>query len=594
MNLDRRLLRETRMATRSLLAVALCSWLAGVFLVGQAFTLSQVVAQVFLEGAMLRDLLGWLAGFVALAAARSALVWGGQVAAQHLAGVMKRELRIRFTKQLFVLGPAYVQGERTGELVTTALEGIEALDAYFGQYLPQLFNAALVPLTFLVLISPLDPISGVIMAVTAPLIPFFMVLIGSQAEQLTRRQWRALRYLSAHFLDVLQGLTTLKVLGRSVQQAEIIARISDEYRQRTMAVLRVTFLSALMLEMLATLGTAIVAVEVGLRLLYGSLSFQQAFFVLLLAPEFYMPLRTLGARFHAGVAGATAAQRIYQVLETSPASPSQVQHVEGVPTTTLVTPVIAERTSTPALIAHVPIRFVDVHFAYEDGTRPALRGVSFDLLPGQKAALVGPSGSGKSTVVQLLLRFIEPQQGNIYVGDMPLASIDPVRWRAQVAWVPQQPYLLNASVMDNIRLGRPNATIEEVIAAARLAHVDAFIRELPDGYDTLIGERGARLSGGQAQRIAIARAFLKDAPLLILDEATSSLDAHHEELVQASLAQLMHRRTVLVVAHRLTTTQDADVIWVLSGGRIVEHGCHTELLTRQGLYYRLVTAYGTM
>lgn len=588
MNLDRRLLRETRQSTPSLLAVALCCWLAGVLLVGQAWALSQVVARAFLEGATLHDVAIGLSAFAVCAVVRSALVWGGQIAAQHLAGTVKHSLRTRFAAQLVALGPAYAQGERSGELVTTALEGIEALDAYFGQYLPQLFHAALVPLTFLLLIAPLDPISGILMAVTAPLIPFFMVLIGSQAEQLTRRQWRTLRTMGAHFLDVLQGLTTLKILGRSAEQADTIARISDAYRQRTMAVLRVTFLSALMLEMLATLGTAIVAVEVGLRLLYGSLSFQQAFFVLLLAPEFYMPLRTLGARFHAGVAGATAAQRIYQVLEASPAVPQAATQ----PAASLSTLAPYER-ALPS-VAGVPIRFVEVHFAYEDGTRPALRGVSFDLLPGQKVALVGPSGSGKSTVVQLLLRFIEPQQGTIYVGDVPLTSLDPTWWRTQVAWVPQQPYLLNASIADNIRLGQPDATLEEVIAAARLAHADTFIREMPDGYDTLIGERGARLSGGQAQRIAIARAFLKDAPLLILDEATSSLDAHHEELLHASLAQLMRGRTVLVIAHRLTTTQDADVIWVLSEGRIVEHGRHRALLARRGLYYQLATACGPM
>ncbi|PWH14179.1 MAG: thiol reductant ABC exporter subunit CydD [Ardenticatenia bacterium] len=588
MNLDRRLLRETRQATPSLLAVVLCCWLAGVLLVGQAWALSRVVAQVFLEGATLHDVTAGLVAFVTCAAARSALVWSSQVAAQRLAGVIKRDLRVRFAAQLVTLGPAYAQGERSGELVTTALEGIEALDAYFGQYLPQLLNALLVPLTFLLLITPLDPLSGILMAVTAPLIPFFMVLIGSQAEQLTRRQWRALRYLGAHFLDVLQGLITLKVLGRSAEQTETIARISDAYRRRTMAVLRVTFLSALMLEMLATLGTAIIAVEVGLRLLYGGLSFQQAFFVLLLAPEFYMPLRTLGARFHAGVAGATAAQRIYQVLET----PHTVPQAETPPP--ILSPVPAPRRKVLPSIGSVPIRFVNVHFAYEDGTRPALRGVSLDLLPGEKTALVGPSGSGKSTLVQLLLRFIEPHQGSIYVGDVPLTSLDPTWWRTQVAWVPQQPYLLNASIADNIRLGRPDASMEEVIAAACLAHADTFIQELPHGYDTLIGERGARLSGGQAQRIAIARAFLKNTPLLILDEATSSLDAHHEELLQASIAQLMRGRTVLVIAHRLTTTQDADVIWVLSEGRIVEHGRHHELTERRGLYYQLATAYGPM
>ena len=257
-----------------------------------------------------------MAGFLVLSLTRAALVWGGEVAANRVADRVKHDLRARLVAHLLDLGPAYARGERSGELTNTVVEGIEALDAYFRQYLPQLALAALVPLTVLLFVFPLDWLSGLILLLTAPLIPLFMWLIGNAAEALTRRQWTSLSRMSAHFLDVLQGLTTLKVLGRSREQIQIIAQISDRYRQATMGVLRVTFLSALVLEMVATLSTAVVAVQIGLRLLYGSLLFEEAFFVLLLAPEFYLPLRMLGTRFHAGMAGVAAAQRIFEVLET--------------------------------------------------------------------------------------------------------------------------------------------------------------------------------------------------------------------------------------------------------------------------------------
>ena len=629
MNLDQRLLSEARHVRVPLALTVGCSWLAGALLVGQAFLLSHVVAQVFLDGRTLSDVAWLLAALIALGLGRSALVWGSQAAAQCVAGAVKSDLRHRLSAQTLALGPAYAREERSGELVATAMEGIEALDAYFGQYLPQLVTAALVPLTILVFITPLDLISGAIMLATAPLIPIFMVLIGSQAERLTRRQWTSLSRMSAHFLDVLQGLATLKMLGRSRDQAETIALIGERYRQTTMAVLRVTFLSAFMLELIATLGTAIVAVGVGLRLLYGNLAFQQAFFVLILAPEFYMPLRLLGARFHAGLAGATAARRIYEVLETSrPPCPRSGRKVpeagdrssrEAVPQapTPYPSPLRGEvtcrlrsprslRGRSPALAperekrtrtrtngeeARLPsIRFDCVHYAYAGGGRPALNGVSFELTPDQKTALVGPSGAGKSTIVQLLLRFVTPDHGAILVGDEPLEGIDPPVWRAQVAWVPQNPYLFHVSVAENIRLGRPEASMEQIVEAARLAHAHTFIEALTHGYETSVGERGARFSSGQAQRIALARAFLKDAPLLILDEASSALDPEHEALLQESVARLVRGRTVLAVAHRLSSVRDADQILVLADGRIAEAGAHAALMERQGLYRRLVDA----
>jgi thiol reductant ABC exporter CydD subunit len=572
MNLDKRLLREAQRAHLPLALTVACGWGAGVLVVGQARCLSRVVAQVFLEGRSLGDVQWLLVILIGLGLGRAAFVWGSDIAAQRVAGEVKSDLRQRLTAHLLALGPAYGRQERSGELTNTALEGVEALDAYFSGYMPQLAVAALVPLTIFFFIVPLDVVSALVLLVTAPLIPLFIVLIGSQADALTRRQWTSLSRMSAHFLDVLQGLTTLKILGRSRQQVEVIALISDRFRRTTLGVLRVAFLSALVLEMVATISVAVVAVLVGLRLLYGRLAFEQAFFVLILAPEFYLPLRLLGTRFHDGIAGVTAARRIFEILET-PALP-----VQAVPT-------------DRALTALSQIRFMDVRYAYDERQQPALEGVSFQISSGQKVALVGPSGAGKSTIAHLLLRFMNPDRGVITVDGSPLEELDLPAWRRLVGWVPQNPYLFHGSVGENIRLARPEASIDQVVQAARLAHAHPFIETLAQGYDTPIGERGIRISGGQAQRIALARAFLKDAPLLILDEATSNLDPEIESRLQESIARLMKDRTVLIIAHRLGTVADADHILVLTGGRVVQAGSHRSLLQREGLYRELVTAY---
>jgi ATP-binding cassette subfamily C protein CydD len=588
MKLDRRLLHRAQAVRGPLvLAIALGAG-SGVVIVIQAYLLSLVVSQVFLDGQALGGVLSLLVAFLVLGLLRAGVTWVAEAAADRVASRVKDDLRTRLAAHLLALGPAYVRGERTGELANTAVEGIEALDAYFRQYLPQLALAALIPLTVLLFVFPLDWVSGLVMLLTAPLIPVFMILIGSLAESLTRRQWTSLSRMSAHFLDVLQGLTTLKLFGRSREQVRLIAQISDRFRDATMGVLRVTFLSALVLEMVATISTAVVAVQIGLRLLYGGLSFQQGFFVLLLAPEFYLPLRMLGARFHAGMQGVAAAQRIFEVLETP--VPDGVDGLSEEPAAVPTGEVRREAISLPP--ARFDLRFSDVHYAYDDGQRPALNGLSFDLPHGESVALVGPSGAGKSTVAYLLLRFIEPDQGTITVGGRPLHAMPAAAWREQVAWVPQNPYLFHGTVAENIRLARPDASFDQVTRAARQASAGRFIEALPQGYDTLIGERGARLSGGEAQRIALARAFLKDAPLLILDEATANLDPEIEALVQEAMVRLLPGRTALIIAHRLSTVYRASRIVVLDRGRIAEEGTHAGLMQQGGLYRQLVGAYG--
>ena len=430
MKIDRRLLQHAQTTRLELFLTITLGIVRGFILVGQARILSRVVNGVFLETQTLSDVTDLLILFSGLSLLRAMLTWGVERYAHRAAMHIKNNLRQQLTEHIFTLGPAFTRRQRSGELTNTLTEGIEALEAYFSQYLPQLAFAAFVPLTILLFVFPLDLTSGLVLLLTAPLIPIFMNLIGDAAARQTERQWISLSRMSAHFLDTLRGLTTLKLLGRSHAHAETVAAVSDRFRNTTLGVLRVTFLSALVLELIATLSTAIVAVEVGLRLLYGRLVFEMGFFVLLLAPEFYIPLRMLGTRFHAGMTGVTAARRIFEIFERS-------------------TPTIPRISTQEASRLDLNIQFDNVHFNYGEEREHALRGITFTLTAGQQVAIVGPSGAGKSTIAQLLLRFIQPTSGAITVDGIPLESLDITAWRKRIAWVPQTPYLFNASILDN-------------------------------------------------------------------------------------------------------------------------------------------------
>jgi ATP-binding cassette subfamily C protein CydD len=384
-----------------------------------------------------------------------------------------------------------------------------------------------------------------------------------------QRQWLALSRMSAHFLDVIQGLTTIKLFGRELAERERIARISEGFRTKTMQVLRIAFLSGGVLEFMTTAAIGLVAVTLGIRLLNRGISFEDAFLVLLLAPEFYRPLRDLGTHRHAGMEGKASAQRIAELLET----PLPVQSATTA----------EQRPEQP-----LTLTLNNLTYTYPDTTAPALQDVTLTLRPGTCTALVGRSGAGKSTLVNLLLRFLDAQSGSISVNGLPLSVLPVEMWREYIALVPQRPYLFAGSIAANIRLARPDASSEEIERAAEQAGALEFIQRLPLGFETEIGEQGGRLSAGQLQRLALARAFLKDAPLLILDEPTSHLDPESEELFRRSLELLLPGRTALVIAHRYNTIANADQVAVLDAGWLSEYGSPASLLASDSTFARLV------
>ncbi len=584
--LDKRLMRESKHVKRYLLGTIALGLGIALLAIIQAWLLSQVIAQVFLEDAPFGQVKGYLLAVLGVIGVRGIFQYCSEVTAREAAIRVKERVRVQFLHKILALGPVYARGERGGELLNTAVEGIEALDDYFARYVPQLILAVLVPMLTLAFVLPKDLQSALVLIITGPLIPFFMILIGRLAEKKSLRQWQSLSRMSAHFLDMLQGLTTLKLFGRSKDQATVIGRVSEAFRKNTMSVMKVAFLSAFVLEFMGMISTAIIAVTLGLRLINGTVPYAEALFILILAPEFYLPLRTLGLSFHARLSGSNAAQRIFEVLELENQLESELNGVE-----------LGGGAEEPGHLFRgdqgAPwLTFKQVDLCYEQEGERVLKDINFTLRLGERVALIGPSGAGKSSLLQILLRFVEPTQGKVLINDTVLTRIPAAAWREMISYVPQKPYLFAGSVMENIRFGNPGAAWADVVKAAQLAMAHEFISELPQGYDTLVGEGGARLSGGQAQRIAISRAFLKDAPLLLLDEVTSGLDNENEKDLLIALEGLCQGRTVIFTTHRMRTTIEADRILVLDKGRIIEEGSPQTLLNNQGLYTHFVSTYG--
>jgi thiol reductant ABC exporter CydD subunit len=537
---DRRLLAAGRVAAAALAAAVALGLLSAGLAVAQAGLLARTIADAVEGGAGLAALAIPLALLAAVLIARAGLGWGAEVVAQRISGVVKSDLRRRLLARAVELGPRWASEARSGELVLLATRGLDALDGYFARYLPQVALAAIVPVAVVASLAAVDLVAALTVALTVPLIPVFMILVGRMSEARRRRRWAALARLAHRFLDVVAGLPTLRAYGRADAQVAILRRVTDAYRIETMGTLRVAFLSALVLELLATISVALVAVGVGLRLVAGELDLATGLFAIVLAPEAYLPLRRLGAEFHASEEGLTAARRAFAVLD-APGLPAgdlaEVPDLRG---------------------GRLVVAGVSVVQPGRDAAAPA--DASFEVRPGEVVAVVGPSGAGKSTLLAVLLGFIAPDEGRVALvaadgSAVDLAALDGGAWRRRVGWVPQVPFLFAGSVADNVRLAVPDAddgAVAGVLAAVGLGDLDPT---------TVLAERGAGLSSGQRRRIGVARALLRGAPLLLLDEPTAGLDEAAEAAVLAAVRRAAEQgAAVVLVAHRPAAAAMADRI----------------------------------
>ncbi|WP_328880572.1 thiol reductant ABC exporter subunit CydD [Streptomyces sp. NBC_00299] len=538
--IDPRLLRYARATRFFLIAVVGLGAVGAVLVIAQAMLIAEAVVGAFQHGMSAAELRTPLMLLVAVAIGRALVAWLTELAAHRASAAVKSELRGRLLERATELGPDWLSGQRTGSLVALATRGVDALDDYFSRYLPQLGLAVVVPIAVLARIVTEDWVSAAITVGTLPLIPIFMMLIGWATQSRMDRQWRMLSRLSGHFLDVVAGLPTLKVFGRAKAQAESIRRITDEYRRATMRTLRIAFISSFALELLSTLSVALVAVTIGMRLVHGDMHLYDGLVILVLAPEAYLPLRQVGAQYHAAAEGLSAAEEIFEVLETpAPASGS-------------------------AAVPTGAVSFEGVSIRYPGRSSDAVSDVSFAVEPGETVALVGTSGAGKSTLLNALLGFVRPAEGRILVGGADLAELDLKEWRSRIAWVPQRPHLYAGTIAENVRLARPDADDAAVRQALGNAGALEFVDALPEGVETVLGEDGVGLSAGQRQRLALARAFLADRPVLLLDEPTAALDGATEAEVVEAVRRLAVGRTVLLVVHRPALLGVADRVVRLS------------------------------
>lgn len=582
MLLDRNLLRQAKDHRLAFVFVTIAGILSATFVILQARLTAELINAVVFFHAPINHLGFPILLLILVIVFRGVSQVFTEILSARIGLVIKEKLRNLLIEKVQRLGPVYTAGEKKGELLNALTNGIEALDPYFSQYIPQMILAGFIPVTIAIHILPMDTISFLVLLVTAPLLPLFMYLLGSLSERSTNKQWEQLTRLGSHFYDTVQGLNLLIGLNQSKSRGEEIHRINTKYHDLTMGVLKITFLSAFLLEFISTISTAVIAVEIGLRLLSGNLTFVIALFTLLLAPEFYLPLRQLGAKFHSGMSGRAASKKIFEILTDE--EPGQAVNNQ----VNLIFP--KQNGIGPDLNSgYFPIIFDKVSANYPGSREMALQDVTFQINEFDKIAIVGKSGMGKTSLTYVLMRLLAYSEGDILFGTHNLKDISEINMGKLLTWVPQNPYLFFGSILENITMFDQEPDLERVSDAIDQSSLRSLVQELPDGIHTSVGERGFQVSVGQAQRIAIARANYRNTPVLVMDEPTASVDPETERLLIDSLQRLTVNKTVVMIAHRLSTIIECDKILVLDNGKIVERGTHRELISIHGQYYQLAS-----
>ncbi|MGD7021483.1 thiol reductant ABC exporter subunit CydD [Rossellomorea vietnamensis] len=555
----------------TLIFLGITAILTGLSIITQAYLIVTVVDRVFLQGQTFTDVvpfLGWLALVLLV---RVLLNFGSGRAGARMASKVKDSFRQRLLAK-FTKNPmqASLQGQ-SGRKVSVILDAVDEIDSYFSRYIPQVIQTSIIPLIILAAAFTQHISTGLLMMITAPFIPLFFIIIGMKTQKKSEEQLEKMSAFSGKFLDTLQGLTTLKLFGQSARQQEAIRESSHGFRDATMDVLKVAFISSLMLEYISMLGIGLIALELGLRLVvFESVEFFTAFFLLVLAPEFYAAIKELGSAFHTGRGSLGAANKIKEELDR-PDLPVKWGEKEL------------------AVSAPPTISIKDLGFKYEDGGFQ-LKSFSADIKPYTKTAVVGRSGSGKSTLLHLLAGLAAPSQGQIEIDQQPLSTYTEESWLNEISYISQRPYVFSGTIAENIAIGaKKHSSRQEIVKAAEKAGLSEMAEELDQGYDTRVGEGGRGLSGGEKQRLAIARAFLKDPAVILFDEPTTGLDLTTERILQKSIEELSERATVITVAHRLHTIKDADLILFMENGELIGSGTHEELIEKVSEYRSMVS-----
>jgi len=567
---DRRLAARVTVTRRYLVTAVAVGLVGTACVVAQAVLLATIIERSVLHGVSLGSVTPLLVGLVVAFVVRAGAIWAGEAAAQRCGATVTSVLRGQLLRHALDLGPVWLAGERAGELSLAATRGTTALDVYFGRYLPQAILAGLAPIGILAWVAWTDWVSLLVLLGVVALVPVTMILFGRRAAAETRRQWRRLSSLSARFLELIRGLPTLRAFGRAAQGRREVAAATEGLRQTTMATLRVAFLSALAMEFLAGIGTGLVAMVLGLRLLGGTVSLYTALAVLLVSPEVFLPLRRAGAEFHASAEGRAAAERILDLLDQPAGSVGSAEAAGpataiGTTPTTATGPPSQPPRRTPVPGRPFPVRLDGIGVTFSGRSQPALDRFELTIDEGEHVALVGPSGVGKSTVLAVLLGFVAPEAGTVSIGGVDLADVDLAAWRRRIAWVPQRPHLFGGTLAENLRLGDPDAAPERLDRVLEATGLARLVAALPAGLATRVGEGGITLSAGERQRVAVARAALRDAPLVLLDEPVAHLDLTTEALLREALDPWLDGRTVLVAAHRPELVARIDRTAVLAG-----------------------------